>query len=186
MSLRTTMRAFTRATSTMLATAALALVPATAHAAGLPAATQLAAMNSAIKAAPAFFAGHTTGCSAVTPMLATEGGQIMAGNFRDEDGNCYVWLNLQQSAYLTGPEICKTTLHEMGHLNGFAHSQDPQNVMASPFRADPMPAPCSPQPVAAFKLCPPGATNQDYCQAAAALKKKAPASKQPARRPKKH
>jgi hypothetical protein len=103
---------------------------------------QLAAMNTAIKAAPTFFSGLSTGCTFTTAMLTSQSGSIMAGNFRDGDGNCYVWLNLQQSSMLTGKEICKTTLHEMGHLNGLAHSPDPADVMYAPFVADPIPAPC--------------------------------------------
>jgi hypothetical protein len=30
----------------------------------------------------------------------------------------------------------------MGHLTGLRHSQDPDDVMYSPFRADPVPEPC--------------------------------------------
>jgi hypothetical protein len=66
----------------------------------------------------------------------------MGGNFRDSGGGCYVWLNLRQSSLLTGSEICKIALHEMGHLNGLQHSTDPLDVMFSPFQADPIPAPC--------------------------------------------
>jgi hypothetical protein len=109
---------------------------------GLGPTMQLAAMNTAINASPGFYNGLTTGCVAVTPMLASQGGQIMAGNFRDAMGSCYVWLNLQQSSMLTGSEICKTILHEMGHLNGLQHSQDPNDVMFSPFQSDPIPSPC--------------------------------------------
>jgi len=113
---------------------------------GISATNQLAAMNTAIKATDSFFAGRTTGCKAVTPMLASQGGSIMAGNFRDSDGYCYVWLNMQQSEMLTGSEICKTTLHEMGHLTGLQHSADARDVMFSPFQSDPIPAPCLAQP----------------------------------------
>src|SRR4051794_35406584 len=185
MSLQTHLRGL-RATTAVLACAALALSPAAAmakkHAAKKPAAQklgtalkeaknpkpaklvaapapstnanglgnklglgptmQLAAMNTAITAAPGFYTGRTTGCAKVTAMLANEPGQIMAGNFRDGEGYCYVWLNLEQSSMLTGSEICKTTLHEMGHLNGLQHSQDPDDVMFAPFRSDPIPAVC--------------------------------------------
>jgi hypothetical protein len=103
---------------------------------------QLAAVNTAIKAAPTFFSGLSTGCTFTTAMLTSQPGQVMAGNFRDAQGNCYVWLNLQQSSMLTGQEICKTALHEMGHLNGLAHSQDPSDIMFAPFQANPMPSPC--------------------------------------------
>jgi hypothetical protein len=103
----------------------------------------LSAMRTAIGAAPQFFAGRTTGCTRVTPMLTSENGRILAGNFVDTSGGCYVWLNLHQSGTLTGSEICKTTLHELGHLNGLQHSPDPNDVMYSPFRPTPMPPPCA-------------------------------------------
>jgi hypothetical protein len=101
----------------------------------------------------------------------------MAGNFRDSSGGCYVWLNMQQSEMLTGSEICQTTLHEMGHLNGLQHSEDPANLMFSPFQSQTVPAVCAaPAPVAAAKakakttkrtaVCPAGTTNPDYCAAA--------------------
>jgi hypothetical protein len=109
---------------------------------GISATSQLAAMTTAINAAPTYFTGRTTGCTQVTPMLASQPGSIMAGNFRDAAGYCYVWLNLQQSSMLTGSEICKTTLHELGHLTGLQHSSDPADVMYAPFQSDPIPAPC--------------------------------------------
>jgi hypothetical protein len=112
---------------------------------GLPASTQLAAMNTALKAAPSFFAGRSTGCAAVVPMLASLAGPTMAGNFRDAAGACYVWLNVRQSSMLTGSEICKTTLHEYGHLTGLEHSVDANDVMFAPFKSDPIPTPCQPQ-----------------------------------------
>jgi hypothetical protein len=110
--------------------------------AGLGAAMQLAAMTTAIRASPSYWTGLSSGCNVVTPLLASEAGNIMAGSFRDSDGNCYVWMNLQQSALLTGSEICKTTLHEMGHLNGLQHSANPVDVMFSPFVSDPIPGIC--------------------------------------------
>jgi hypothetical protein len=110
---------------------------------GLGPTTQLAAMSTALKASPSYWTGLTTGCKVITPMLANQPGQIMAGNFRDSGGNCYVWLNLNQSSALTGSEICKTTLHEMGHLNGLQHSTNPLDVMYSPFQIDPIPAVCA-------------------------------------------
>jgi hypothetical protein len=144
---------------------------------GLGSATQLAAMNTAIKAAPSYFTGRTTACAHVTAMIASQPGQIMAGNFRDGSGNCYVWLNLGQSSMLTGSEICKTALHEMGHLTGLQHSADANDVMFSPFQSDPIPAPCvAPAKVkattAAVSVCPPGASGADYCQSVKAATKK--------------
>jgi hypothetical protein len=108
---------------------------------GLNPATQLTAMNTGLAAAPAYF-GRDTGCQSVTAMMTSVSGDTLAGNFRDAFGGCYVWLNLQRSRTLTGSEICKTTLHEFGHLAGLAHSADPDDVMFAPFRADPIPAPC--------------------------------------------
>jgi hypothetical protein len=146
---------------------------------GLSPTTQLAAMNTAIKAAPGYFVGRQTLCNAVTPMLAVQRGDIMAGNFRDAEGNCYVWLNVETSSLLTGSEICKTALHEMGHLSGLQHSTNPLDVMFAPFISDPIPPPCQATPsvtltkakagAAKTKLvCPPGAVNSDYCQVVAA------------------
>lgn len=133
---------------------------------GLGATMQLAAMNTAIGAAPAYFDARPSACGAVTPVLASEPGQILAGNFRDTDGNCYVWLNLRQSSTLTGSEICKTTLHEMGHLAGLEHSPDPADVMFSPFQAAPIPAPCVAPPAHPARVrCPAGASGRDYCEA---------------------
>jgi Matrixin len=114
---------------------------------GLGADTQLAAMRTAIAAAPLYFAALPNGCLSVTPLLTSAPGPTIAGNFRDAASGCYVWLNLSQSSMLTGSEICKVALHEMGHLSGLQHSADPSSVMFAPFRSDPLPAPCrSPSP----------------------------------------
>lgn len=44
-------------------------------------------------------------------------------------------------------DICKLTLHEMGHLGGHEHAADPDDVMYSPFQSQPIPGPCvSPLP----------------------------------------
>jgi len=112
---------------------------------GLGPSTALAAMTTAIGAAPSFYAGRSSGCIAVTPVIAEQQGQIMAGNFRDTGGNCYVWLNLQYASDMTGSEICKITLHELGHLNGLQHSADVADVMYSLFDAAVIPAPCQVQ-----------------------------------------
>jgi hypothetical protein len=162
-----------RALTTMLACAALAITPGTALAKqkhrhsmklaasktvakrvttagglgdelGLGANTQLAAMRTAIAAAPLYFTALPNGCSSVTPLLTLVPGPTIAGNFRDAGTSCYAWLNLGQSSMLTGSEICKVTLHEMGHLSGLQHSADPSSVMFAPFRSDPIPAPCRP------------------------------------------
>ncbi len=103
---------------------------------------QLAAMRSAIAAAPSFYPNFEPRCSRTVPVIAFVDGRVMAGNFRDTGGACYVWLNLAQAPLLTGQEICKTTLHEMGHLTGLQHSDDPDDVMYSPFRSQPVPEPC--------------------------------------------
>jgi hypothetical protein len=159
-------------------TAAGALTPGGQHTglgnrSGLGPTTQMDAMRTAIAAAPGVFTGRVTGCADVTPLLASQSGPIMAGNFRDALGNCYVWLNLEQSSMLTGSEICKTTLHEMGHLSGLAHSPDPDDILYSPFRAVPIPAACGvAQQATARKhttrarrrVCPPGQTKGDYCE----------------------
>jgi Matrixin len=114
---------------------------------GLGPDTQLAAMRTAIAAAPLYFAGLPNDCLSVTPLLTSVPGPTIAGNFRDAADGCYVWLNLKQSSMLTGSEICKAALHEMGHLSGLQHSADLSSVMFAPFRSDPLPAPCrSPSP----------------------------------------
>jgi hypothetical protein len=108
----------------------------------LRAGLQLAAMRSAIGAAPAFFAGSESGCGRTLPVIAYVGGSVLGGNFRDRDGACYVWINLANSPLLNAREICKVTLHEMGHLAGLTHVTDRADVMYSPFVAEPVPAPC--------------------------------------------
>ena len=104
---------------------------------------QLAAMRSGISSAPRYFAGYHTTCARIVPVIAYVRGQTMAGNFRDQSGGCYVWLNLEYAPDLNAQEICKLALHESGHLGGLEHSQDPRDVMYSPFQSDPVPAPCS-------------------------------------------
>src|SRR4051794_11748282 len=120
---------------------------AAAHASrtGLRPGLQLAAMRTTIAAAPQFFPGFHSGCARTTPVLAWSSGPALAGNFRDDSGGCYVWLNLANSAALTVGEICKTSLHEIAHQTGLANSPDPANVMHSPFFGRPLAAPCSHQ-----------------------------------------
>jgi len=109
---------------------------------GLRPGLQLAAMRTAIGAAARFFDGYQNGCQVTTPVLTYAKGPTMAGNFRDESSGCYVWLNLAQAPLLNAQEICKVTLHEMGHLGGHQHSLDPDDVMYAPFESDPVPPPC--------------------------------------------
>jgi hypothetical protein len=66
----------------------------------------------------------------------------MAGNFRDQESGCYVWLNLAQAGLLNAQEICKLALHEMGHLGGLQHSAEADDVMYSPFEPQPIPSGC--------------------------------------------
>lgn len=110
---------------------------------GLRPGLQLAAMRTAIAAAPGYFEGYSSGCGRTTPVIAQSQGQTMAGNFRDQQSGCYVWLNLAQAPLLDAQEICKLALHEMGHLGGLQHSPDAGDVMYAPFQAQPMPAPCT-------------------------------------------
>jgi hypothetical protein len=109
---------------------------------GLRPGQQLAAMRSGISAAPRFFAGYQTTCARTVPVITYVRGQTMAGNFRDQSGGCYIWLNLEYSPDLNAQEICKLALHEAGHLGGLQHSPDSRDVMYSPFESDPVPAPC--------------------------------------------
>jgi hypothetical protein len=109
---------------------------------GLRPGLQLAAMRAAISAAPSFYGDYQSSCSRTTPVIAQVSGQTLAGNFRDQQSGCYVWLNLSHAPLLTAQEICKLTLHEMGHLGGREHSTDSADVMYSPFEPQPIPAPC--------------------------------------------
>jgi hypothetical protein len=109
---------------------------------GLRPGLQLAAMRTAIAAAPRTWEGYDSRCVRATPVIAFVEGSVMAGNFRDEDSNCYVWLNLAFSPLLNAQQICKLGLHELGHLSGLAHSDDPDDVMYSPFTPKPIPAAC--------------------------------------------
>jgi Matrixin len=110
---------------------------------GLRPGQQLAAMRTAIAAAPQAFDGFDSRCARTTPVIALVEGRTMAGNFRDQQQGCYVWLNLAHAPLLNAQEICKLTLHEMGHLTGLQHSAAPDDVMYSPFEAQPIPAPCA-------------------------------------------
>jgi hypothetical protein len=109
---------------------------------GLRPGLQLAAMRHGIAEASHYFSPYQTSCTRTVPVIAFVQGQTMAGNFRDQDGGCYVWLNLAQAPLLDAQEICKLALHESGHLGGYAHSSDPDDVMFSPFESQPIPAPC--------------------------------------------
>jgi hypothetical protein len=109
---------------------------------GLRPGLELAAMRAAIVAAPDWFPSYDSGCTTTMPVIAYVQGDVLAGNFRDQSGGCYVWLNLAHASFLTAQEICKLSLHEMGHLTGLQHSQDPRDVMYAPFASEPIPAPC--------------------------------------------
>ena len=83
-------------------------------------------------------------------MLASVDGLVVAGNFRDDVQNCYVWLNLLRAEDISADDLCKLVLHELGHLAGSAHSPDPANVMHSPFVAKPTPPACAHRPTQAY------------------------------------
>src|SRR4051794_23213235 len=99
-------------------------------------------MRAAIAAAPTYYANFDSHCTTTLPVIAFVQGNVMAGNFRDQDGGCYVWLNLAHAPLLTAQEICKLALHELGHLTGLQHSGDANDVMYSPFESAPIPGPC--------------------------------------------
>src|SRR4051794_20990268 len=72
---------------------------------GLDAHRQLVAVDRAKRIAPSYFPGFQTGCVAVTGLLADQDGSVMAGNFRDDSDDCYVWLNVRYSSALTATEL---------------------------------------------------------------------------------
>jgi hypothetical protein len=107
------------------------------------------ALNSvatAIVLAPRVFPGFESHCTHITSLLASVQGQVMAGNFRDADGACYVWINLTTTAGISGADLCKLSLHELGHLGGYSHVADAADVMHSPFVPKPTPPACEEQP----------------------------------------
>jgi hypothetical protein len=109
------------------------------------------ALNSvatAIVLAPRAFPAFESHCTRTMPMLASVAGSVMAGNFRDADGACYVWINLATTAGISGAALCKLSLHELGHLGGYTHVADVGDVMHSPFVAKPTPPACAEQPAA--------------------------------------
>jgi hypothetical protein len=96
----------------------------------------LAALAVGINAGPAYFGD--TGCERITPVLAHVPGPVVAGQFRDTLGGCYVWLNLWS---YPPRQLCQIALHEYGHLAGFTHSPNPRSVMYSPLQPH-TPKPC--------------------------------------------
>jgi Matrixin len=109
---------------------------------GLRPGLQLAAMRAGIAAAPATWSGYESHCAQTVAVLTYARGSAMAGNFRDQQTGCYVWLNLGQASLLNAQEICKLALHEMGHLGGLQHSPQRDDVMYAPFESDPIPDGC--------------------------------------------
>lgn len=59
------------------------------------------------------------GCARVTPVLAIDQSEIVAGQFRDTEGNCYVWLNLANRFWPS--RVCSAVWHEVRHLHGDRH-----------------------------------------------------------------
>lgn len=95
-----------------------------------------------VLAASLHLGGTPASCTHVTPLLGVDRPAIVSGNFRDTQGGCYVWLNLNARLPRRMSGICKLTLHELGHLDGQRHSPDPNSVMYSPYRASPVPDIC--------------------------------------------
>lgn len=59
------------------------------------------------------------GCARVTPVLALDRQQVLAGQFRDTEGNCYLWLNVGFRWWRS--RVCSSTFHEIRHLHGDRH-----------------------------------------------------------------
>ncbi|MEA2425290.1 MAG: hypothetical protein QOH13_1700 [Thermoleophilaceae bacterium] len=127
------------------AAAPLAYLP---EAVSMGARRALNSVASAIVLAPRAFPGYQSHCTRIMPMLASVAGSVMAGNFRDADGACYVWINLSTTAGITGAALCKLSLHELGHLGGYTHVADVADVMHAPFVPTPIPPACAQQPAA--------------------------------------
>lgn len=94
-----------------------------------------------LQSADHYWAGRPSACAHTYVAAIVSGGSPEGGNFRDESGNCYVWINTDDSPY-TGPDVCKIIVHEVGHLRGLQHSPDPRSVMYSPYHSSPMPSRC--------------------------------------------
>jgi hypothetical protein len=110
---------------------------------GLAARRALNAVAVTIQVAPQVFSDFKTPCTHITPVLAAVSGPIMAGQFKDGSGGCYLWLNLLNTADIPAPDLCKLVLHELGHLSGLEHSKDKAEVMYSPFLSQPVVPACS-------------------------------------------
>jgi len=74
------------------------------------------------------------GCNPV-PVIALVPGRVLAGNFRDDHGGCYVWLNAYHVRGLARRDVCQLAAHEVGHLGGLGHVAS--GLMASPFKRTP-------------------------------------------------
>jgi hypothetical protein len=118
---------------------------------GLAARRALNAVSTTIQLAPQQYPGFKTPCSHITPLLTSVEGPQMAGEFNDGDGGCYIWINLLNVADISSADLCKLSLHELGHLSGLQHSKDPADVMYSPFVSKPTPPVCAARASAARK-----------------------------------
>lgn len=88
------------------------------------------------------YVGEPRACVRVTPVLALDRSAVVSGNFRDTQGDCYVWLNARVVGVLRRAQRCKLILHELGHLAGLRHSANSRSVMFSPFLPAPAPRLC--------------------------------------------
>lgn len=72
-------------------------------------------------------------CAYVMTAVVYQPAPMVAKSNRFKDGGCIVMLNLRYRVTLDQRDVCQLGAHEGGHLGGLVHSQDPADVMFSPF-----------------------------------------------------
>lgn len=88
-----------------------------------------------------YWAKRPNPCPHIYVAAIVAGGAPLGGNFKDEVGDCIIWLNTDDGPY-SKRDICKIIVHEEGHLRGLQHSLNKKSVMYSPFQSKPTPRGC--------------------------------------------